>query len=112
MKKYWLIMVLIFFVGLAFYVPEGKAFHAMGPELKGADYGSGSIALAPGKSLDRNEAKTMFENYLRSQNNPSLKLGKIEEDGGFFKADILNQDNSLVDVILIGKKTGKMQSEC
>ena len=112
MKKYWLVMFLVFFVGLAFYVPEGKAFHAMGPELKGASYGEGSVAVAPGKSLDRNEAKAMFESYLRSQNNPELKMGKIEEDGSFFKADILNQDNSLSDVILIDKKTGDMRSEC
>jgi hypothetical protein len=112
MKKYWLIMFLVFFVGLAFYVPEGKAFHGMGPVLKGPGYGSGSVALAPGKSLDRNEAKAMFDNYLKSQNNPYLKLGKIEEDGGFFKADVLNQDNNLVDIILIDKKTGDLRSEC
>lgn len=112
MKKYWLIMSLVFFVGLAFYVPEGKAFHPMGPQLKGPGYGSGSVAITPGKSLDRSEAKTMFENYLRSQNNPNLKLGRIEKDGGFFKADILNQNNSLVDTILIDRKTGNLQSEC
>jgi hypothetical protein len=112
MKKYWLIISLVFFVGLAFYVPESKAFHGMGPELKGPGYGAGSVALAPGKSLDRNEAKTIFGNYLRSQNNPELKLGKIEDDGTFFKADVLNQDNTLVDIILINKKTGELRSEC
>jgi hypothetical protein len=113
MKKYSRITVLVLLAGLAFYVPEGKAFHPMGSELKGPGYGSGSVAIAPGKSLDRSEAKTMFENYLRSQNNPNLKLGRIEEEeGGFFKADILNQDNSLVDTILIDRKTGDLQSEC
>jgi hypothetical protein len=111
-KKYWLIMSLVFLVGLVFYVPEGNAFHGMGPELKGPGYGASSVALAPGKSLDRSQAKTIFGNYLRSQNNPELRLGKIEEDDTFFKADVLNQDNTLVDIILINKRTGEVRSEC
>jgi hypothetical protein len=39
-------------------------------------------------------------------------LGRIEEDSRYFKANILDQDNRLVDIIQIDKKTGAMKSVC
>ena len=52
----------------------------------------------------------MVKNYLASVRNPNLKLGKIEEKGSVFEADIVTKDNSLADKILIDKNTGWMRS--
>jgi hypothetical protein len=112
MKKTILVFALTLVFGLTFSVVESKAQHTMGPELKGPAYGVSSVTISPSKALDKKEAKTEFENYIKSQNNPNLRLGRIEEDGHFFRADILDQDNSLVDIIQIDKKTGSMRSVC
>jgi hypothetical protein len=112
MKKTILVFALALVFGLTFYAVDSRADHTMGPELKGPGYGVSSVTTSPGKALDKKEARTEFENYIKSQNNPNLKLGRIEEDGPLFKADILDQDNSLVDIIQIDKKTGSMRSGC
>jgi hypothetical protein len=39
-----------------------------------------------------------------------LKLGKIEDKGNAFEAEILTKDDSLVDNILVDKYTGWMRS--
>ena len=52
----------------------------------------------------------MLEDYLRSTNNPNLKLGKIEEKETTYVADIVTKDGSLVDKITIDKNTGWMRS--
>jgi hypothetical protein len=52
----------------------------------------------------------MAENYLQSTGNPNLKLGDIKDEGRYFEADIVTRDNSLVDKLLVDKKTGEMRS--
>ena len=112
MKKRIFILALALVFGLSFYVIESKADHTMGPELKGAGYGSGSGEIPPGKAIERPQAINIFENYLQSQNNANLKLGRVEDTGRFFKADILDQNNSLMDVIHLDKETGSLKSSC
>ena len=64
----------------------------------------------PQKPLSENQARKMMENYLQSQHNPNLKLGKIEDKGNAFEANILTTDGSQVNKILIDKDTGRMHS--
>ena len=64
----------------------------------------------PQKPLDNNEARGMVENYLKSTKNPNLHLGKIEDKGNAFEANVLTKNNSLADKILIDKNTGSMRS--
>jgi hypothetical protein len=42
--------------------------------------------------------------------NPNLKVGKIEDKGGYFEAEITTNDGSLVDKLLVDKDTGRMRS--
>jgi hypothetical protein len=112
MKKTIFILALALVFGLTFYVAESKAEHPMGPEFSGPGYGSVSKATGPAKALTENEAKTMFENYIKSTGNPDLRLGRIEDIGVSFKGEILNKDNSVVDEVLLNKKTGTMRSAC
>jgi hypothetical protein len=64
----------------------------------------------PQKPLDKNDARRMAENYLKSTRNPNLHLGKIEDKGDAFEASVLTKNNSLADKILIDKNTGSMRS--
>ena len=64
----------------------------------------------PQKPLDKNDARGVAENYLKSTKNPNLHLGKIEDKGDAFEANVLTKDNSLADRILIDKNTGSMRS--
>ena len=101
--------------------------NAKGAGMMGGGYGSGSTMMGPGhgqqygrenapqyqqpqKPLNENQAKEMVENYLQSRNNPNLKLGKIEDKGNAFEANILTKNGSLVDKILVDKDTGQMHS--
>jgi hypothetical protein len=62
------------------------------------------------KPLDEKDARAILENYLKSTRNPNLKLGKIKDEGDAFEGDILTQNGSLVDKILVSKDTGAMRS--
>jgi hypothetical protein len=112
MKKTIFILALAFVFGLTFYVVDSKAEHPMGPEFTGPGYGSVSKVTGPDKPLTENEARTEFENYIKSTGNPDLRLGRIEDIGVSFKGEILGKDNSVVDEILLNKKTGRMRSAC
>jgi cytochrome c553 len=78
---------------------------------RGYGYGYGPQYGQREKPLDKEEAKEEVENYLQSTRNPNLKLGKIEDKGNVFEADIVTKEsNSLVDKILVDKDTGTMRS--
>lgn len=65
----------------------------------------------PQGPMSEKDAKAILENYLQSTRNPNLKLGKIEDKGNAFEADIVTaKDGSLVDKLLVDKYTGWMRS--
>ncbi len=64
-------------------------------------------SLEPMKAED---AKKLLENYLGSTGNPNLELGKMEDKGEFFEAEIQTKDGSLADKIRVDKRTGWMHS--
>jgi hypothetical protein len=84
----------------------------IGPGMNSPSYGReyGPQTQQPQKPLDKNEARGDAENYLKSTNNPNLHLGKIEDKGNAFEANVLTRDNSLADKILIDKNTGSVRS--
>lgn len=65
---------------------------------------------APREPLDKAEAEKLVKSYLDSLRNPNLKLGDIRDKGDVFEAEILTKDNSLVDKLLVDKRTGWFQS--
>jgi hypothetical protein len=98
--------------------------YGMGPGMMGGyGYGMGSGMMGPGygygygpqyqqrqKPLEEKDAEAILENYLKSTRNPNLKLGKVEDKGNAFEAEILTKQNSLVDKILVDKNTGWLRS--
>lgn len=84
--------------------------YGMGPGMMGPGYGYGPQYQQPQKLLEEKEAKAILENYLRSTRNPNLKLGKINEQGNYFEAEITTKEGSLVDKILVDRYTGWIRS--
>lgn len=84
----------------------------MGPGMMGPGYGNPYEPQyqQPRKALEEREAKVILENYLKSTRNPNLKLGKVEDRGNAFEAEILTKEDSLVDKIMVDKYTGGMRS--
>ena len=89
--------------------------YGMGPGMMGRGYGYGPnqqypyAEQQPQKPIDKEQAKSMVENYLKSTGNTNLKLGGIKDEGQNFEADVVTKDNSLADKILIDKNTGWMR---
>jgi hypothetical protein len=90
--------------------------YGMGPGMMGPGYGPrygqpyGPRYQQPQEPLEEKDARGMVENYLRSTRNPNLKLGKIEDKGPYFEAEILTKEGSLADKIAVDKNTGWMRS--
>jgi hypothetical protein len=79
----------------------------MGPGMMGPGQGQQQQLQKP---LEEKDARAILENYLTNMKNPNLQLGKIKDAGTTFEAEILTKDNSLVDKIIVDKKTGWMRS--
>jgi len=90
--------------------------HGIGPGMMGRGYGQQYEPRdepryqQPQISLGEKDARAILEDYLSSMRNPNLKLGEIKDRGDAFEAEILTQDNSLVDRVLVDKNTGWMRS--
>jgi hypothetical protein len=63
------------------------------------------------KPLDKEEAQQELQNYLESIGNPNLKLGEVRDKGSSFEADVMAQNDMIVDKFLVDKNTGCMRSE-
>lgn len=60
--------------------------------------------------LKEKEARTVVENYLKSTRNPNLQLGKINDTGDVFEVEIETRDKSLVNKVLVDKRSGWIRS--
>jgi hypothetical protein len=60
--------------------------------------------------MEEKDARGILNDYLGSMRNPNLKLGRIEDKGNVFEAEILTKDDSLVDRVVVDKNTGWMRS--
>jgi zinc resistance-associated protein len=105
--------------------------YGMGPGMMGPGYGMGPGMMGPGWGrgmnpswsdrdnpqqlgrhtgpLEETDAREIVENYIQSTRNPNLKAGKIEDSGNAFKVQIVTKDNSLVEEVLIDKRSGYMR---
>ena len=93
------------------YAPGyGMGPGTMGPGMMGPGYGYGPQYQQPQKPMTKKDAEALVENFLKSTSNPNLKLGKTMEEGSAFEVEIVTKNNSLVDKILVDKRTGWMRS--
>jgi len=101
-------------------IKPGRGY-GMGPGMMGRGYGPGQGMMGPGygygsqyqqtrKPLDEKAAKGLLENYLKASGNSNLKLGRIEDKDQVFEAEIVTKEDSLVDKLVLDKRTGWIQS--
>lgn len=76
----------------------------------GPGYPSPSPYQQPRRAWDEDDVRRMLKNYIRSMRNPNIKVGKIEDKGSRFEAQIVTKDDSLIDKIAVDKQTGWMRS--
>ncbi|MGD9132493.1 MAG: hypothetical protein PVF78_02525 [Desulfobacterales bacterium] len=88
----------------------GYQAHGMGSSMMGPSGENGLQRNQNRAYIDQNGAERIFEDYLKSEHNPNLKLGKIKDEGSFFEADLVTRDNSLVDKLIVDKDTGHLRS--
>jgi hypothetical protein len=103
---------------------EGRYGYGMSPEMHGYGMGPGMMGPygyryeerrgpyygQPREPLKEEDAKNRIENMLEYSRNPNLKVGKIQDKGDYFEAEITTNDGSLVDKLLVDKDTGRMRS--
>ena len=91
---------------------SGGGSGMMGGDGSGNDMGRGygRQSQVTGKPMDAKEAEAMMNDYLKSTKNPNLKLGKIQDVGSAFEAEILTRKNDLVDRVLLDKESGSVRS--
>ena len=96
--------------------PQGGYEREPGMMGRGRGQMQGLQKKSPGSSysqdqstLSKDDAGAIVKDYLASTRNPNLKLGKIKDAGNAFEAEIVTQDNSLVDKVLIDKTSGGMR---
>jgi zinc resistance-associated protein len=94
--------------------------YGMDPEMMGPGWGWGMNPYGPDRdnqqqserrmgSLEKKDAEKIVENYIQATRNPNLKVGKIEDAGNAFRAQIVTKENSLVEEVLIDKDSGYMR---
>jgi hypothetical protein len=90
----------------------GMMGQGMGPGMMGPGYGM----MAPGmmqplaQDLSTTDVQHMLEHQLTWQQNPNLKIGKVEEtDKDTINAEITTQDGSLVQKLVVDRHTGRVQ---
>ena len=81
----------------------GMRHGTMGP-------GGGYWYPPPPSQIKMEDAQMIVTNYLRVTRNPNIKLGKIEDKDYAFEAQIVTEDGSLVDKILVNKTNGWIRS--
>lgn len=55
------------------------------------------------------EARQVVELYL-SGNTEGTRVGKIEENKGYFTVEILDKDNTIIDTVIVAKRSGRIRS--
>ena len=90
--------------------------YGMGTGMMGGYYGSdtgrgyGWHYQSTSRAINAKEAEAMMKDYMNSSRNHHSKLGKINDTGDSFEAEILTKNNNLVDRIHIDKATGYISS--
>ncbi|MFP4532986.1 MAG: hypothetical protein ACLFNS_09915 [Desulfobacterales bacterium] len=84
----------------------------MKPRGRGMNHGWSRGECPRGKSkqmapIKKEEAKTLMNNYVAG--NPNLKIGEVTEEDDSYVGEIVTKDGSLVETLVVDKKTGWMK---
>ena len=99
---------------------RGRGSYGPGPETNqdqnrygpySPEYSYPPYQRRPETLLNEKEAERITESYLNATGNPNLKLGEIEQKDAVFEAEIVTkEEGSLVDKVIINRRTGRLRS--
>lgn len=89
----------------------GGRGYGMGPGMMHEDWGRGQYGPYGGQErmepLSKNSARDLAENYVVG--NPNLKIGEVVEEDNAYVASIVTKGGSLVEKLIIDKRSGWMR---
>ena len=59
----------------------------------------------------KEQAQERAEQYLNSLGNPNLKVGELKETAASYEIEVVTKDDSLMNRLIIDKKTGELKSQ-
>ena len=63
--------------------------------------------LAQKQALTEAQAKDIVSNYVKRLN-PKLEVGKITDNGGFYEAEIIGEENEVIQLVGVDKQSGRL----
>jgi hypothetical protein len=63
--------------------------------------------LAQKQALTPEQARDIASNYVKRLN-PKLTVGNINDNGGFYEAEIIGEDNQVVQLLGVDKQSGQL----
>jgi hypothetical protein len=68
-------------------------------------YPTGELARRP--SLTQEQASEIVSRHVKRLN-PDLKIGRINDAGSFFEAEIISKDNEVIQLMGVDKESGRL----
>jgi len=63
--------------------------------------------LAKKSSVTENQARDIVTSYVKRLN-PSLEIGKVSDNGGFYEVEILGEGQEIVQLLGVDKRSGRL----
>ena len=63
--------------------------------------------LAQKQALTENQARDIVTRYVKRLN-PNLEVGKLKDNGSFYEAEIIAEDNEIIQLVGIDKQSGRL----
>lgn len=63
--------------------------------------------LARKQAVTQEEARDIVSNYIKRLN-PKLEIGNITDNGGFYEAEIIGDDNQVIQLVGVDKQSGRL----
>ena len=63
--------------------------------------------LAQKQPLTQEQAKDIVANYVKRLN-PNLTVGNVKDNGSFYEAEIVAEDNEVIQLVGIDKQSGRL----
>jgi hypothetical protein len=63
--------------------------------------------MAQKQALTEEQAKDIVANYVKRLN-PNLEVGKVKDNGSFYEAEIIAEDNEVIQLVGVDKQSGRL----
>ena len=63
--------------------------------------------MAQKQALTEEQAKDIVAKYVKRLN-PNLEVGKVKDNGSFYEAEIIAEDNEVIQLVGVDKQSGRL----